>query len=101
IMKYYGYAIVLVAATMPYTSQASSGSIILLAFMWLLEGNFTYKWKLFKQRPLVWLFCLFYFLYLSGILYSQNESVGNFELEKKVSLFSLPLIIGTSFSFNK
>jgi O-antigen ligase len=100
IKKYYGYAVMLVAATMPYASQVSSGSIILLAFMWLLEGNFTFKWKLFKQRPLVWVFCLFYILFLAGMLYTANVSTGKFELEKKMSLFALPLIIGTSISFD-
>ncbi len=100
IKKGFGYSLVLVAVTMPYDSKASSGSIILLALLWFLEGDFIYKWKLYRQRPLVWVFCLFYFLFLTGMLYTENFSVGKFELEKKISLFALPLLIGTSTSFD-
>lgn len=100
IKKYYGYALMLLAASMLYTSQIIGASLIILSVLWLLEGKIVLKWILFKQRPLILIFCLFYLLFLAGMLYTQNVEVGKSNLEKKIAVFVIPLVIGTSSSFN-
>jgi O-antigen ligase len=98
---YFRYALFLVVGTMPFHSNVNSASIIVLSIVWMFEGNFAAKRKLFLTRPLISFFLLFYFLFLLGMIYTDNVAVGLFNLEKKLPLLSLPVLIGTSLSFDK
>src|SRR5205085_286988 len=42
-----------------------------------------------------------YFLFLAGMLYTENTAVGLFNLEKKISLVLIPLFMGTSLSYDR
>jgi len=58
------------------------------------------KVRLLRERPIILLFIGFYGCFLIGMLYTEHLDVGRFNLEKKMSLLALPLIIGTSQSYN-
>lgn len=95
------FSLFTVAVTLPLSIYVNSIAIILLLFAWLCEGQFIFKIKLLMQRPLIIIFIIFYLLFLLGMLYTSNIEFGKFNLEKKLSLIVLPLVIGTSISFNK
>lgn len=69
---------------------------MLLALNWLLESSFKTKWLQFKKQVLAHYFIVLYIAYLTGLMYSANIHQGMFELEKKMALFLMPLLIGTS-----
>lgn len=97
----YRVSLMAVAFTLPLNIYFNSIAIILLVFAWLIEGNFSIKIKLFRQRPLIAVFILFYILYLAGMFCTSNIPAGRFELEKKLSLLVLPLVLGTSVSITE
>ncbi len=90
------FSLIAVAVTLPLNIYANSIAIILLAFSWILEGNFSAKLNIIAHRPLIILFLLFYSLFVIGMLYTENTSVGKFNMEKKMSLLVFPLMLGTS-----
>jgi O-antigen ligase len=66
--------------------------IILLLLNWLIEGDFKAKSQaIFSSKPAL-LFCFFYILHLTGLLYTENMDSGNFDVKVKLSLFLFPLI---------
>lgn len=95
------FSLIAVAATLPLSIYANSIAIILLTFSWILEGNIFAKLRDITHRPLIIFFLFFYALFILGMLYTENIPVGKFNLEKKISLFVLPLILGTSQFFNE
>ncbi|MBL7874118.1 MAG: O-antigen ligase family protein [Cyclobacteriaceae bacterium] len=86
----------MVIAFLPFSRGISNLFIIVATAIWLLEGEFNAKLKTAIKEPLLLSFFLFYLLFLFGMIYTSNVQVGLFNLEKKLSLLILPLIIGTS-----
>jgi O-antigen ligase len=66
--------------------------ITLLLLNWILEGDFKIKFSTFFSSKPALLFCFFYILHLTGLLYTENMASGNFDVEVKLSLFLFPLI---------
>ncbi|MBL6449794.1 O-antigen ligase family protein [Fulvivirga sp. 29W222] len=87
---------VLCMVTLPFSIKWSSISIILLTANWLIEGNLNKKWQIVKQNKLVWILSGFYILYVVGMLITEDTSSGLYDLEKKLSLFVFPAVLGTS-----
>lgn len=87
---------VLTVITLPFSIKWCSLSIILLTINWLIEGNLNTKWQNLKQNRLIWLFSGFYVLHVLGMLITEDVESGLYDLEKKLSLFIFPIVIGTS-----
>lgn len=94
--RLFGVGLATLAAVIPFSTKLASIVTILLALIWLIEGKWKFKWQLIKQNRLLQMFVGFYVLHIVGLLYSENVSAGMFDLEKKLSLLLLPLIIGSS-----
>lgn len=57
------------------------------------------KWIILKNNRLIFAFCLFcalFVLYVIGLYYTENISIGKNELILKLSLFAMPVILFTS-----
>jgi O-antigen ligase len=93
--SFFYYSLILLAFVLPFNSIAIQLSIIMLSLGWLLEGNFAQKLHKLKSGSLL-LFVGFIFTYIAALSFSQDIQKGIFELEKKISLLLLPLILGTS-----
>lgn len=89
-------AFLLFVCSLPFSLLVNNISIMLLALNWLLEGSFKDKWLQFKKQVLAHHFITLYVAYLAGLIYSVNIHQGMFELEKKMALFLMPLLLGTS-----
>lgn len=74
----------------------ASLSIIILAVFWILEGNYSEKFRIIKSNKIIWLFIGLFSLYPLSLLYTENMSNGLFNVEKHLAFLSLPLIILTS-----
>lgn len=93
---FFRFSLLAVAVTLPWNIYLNSLSIILLSFSWLMEGNITGKLQRVKTNPLIILFIVFYALFILGMFYTENLAAGKFNLEKKLSLFVLPVVLGTT-----
>lgn len=87
---------VLSVVTLPFSIKLCSISIALLTANWLIEGNLRAKWETIKHNRLIWVLSGFYILHVFGMLITEDIRGGLYDLEKKFSLFVLPVVIGTS-----
>lgn len=63
---------------------------------WLLEANVAYKWKRFKNTPLLWLYLTFFVLHLVGMVYTHDTDAGLNDLRIKMPMLALPLVFFTT-----
>ena len=82
----------------PISGRVLPPIIMLMVLNWLIEGSYLRNAKELLQRSSrknIFLFSVFYFLYLVGMTYSENQDYGWFDLEIKFSLLLFPLIFST------
>ncbi|MTI24756.1 O-antigen ligase family protein [Fulvivirga kasyanovii] len=87
---------VLSVFALPFSIKLCSISIVLLTANWLIEGNLRAKWEIIKLNKLIWVLSGFYILHILGMLIVEDMDSGLYDLEKKLSLFVLPIVIGAS-----
>ncbi len=92
----YFYGLILLAISLPLSIFAVTISQTLLLTNWLVEGRFREKWLRFRQNPAIGVLLSLYILHALGLLWSNDPAFGYVDMRVKVSLFVLPMIIGTS-----
>jgi hypothetical protein len=92
----YIIALVFIATSLPYSVFTLSVAQITLVVNWFVEANYVQKWKRLKQRPALWIISIFYFVHLSGMIYTSDFNWGFHDLRIKLPFLILPLVIGTS-----
>ncbi len=85
----------LCVVTLPWADQVNTACLVLLTIVWIAEGDFKLKWQRLKAATWSWPFLFYYFLLMAGILYTQDAENGFFMLEKKITIFMLPVIAAT------
>lgn len=85
----------LVIFTLPFSLHINTSLIIVLVISWLFQGNFSEKLRLIKGSRYFYVFISLYLLHIFGILYSEDIKEAFFQLEKKLALIILPLVIIT------
>ncbi len=93
--RFYFFALWLSVIALPWPIVVSNISIILLALMWLFQGDLVTKRKKLLSSKWALPFILFYVLHFFGLLYSANTGNGFLALEKKATFLALPLIVAT------
>lgn len=88
--------LVLIPLLMPFHYNLTNLCILLLTLCWVFEGNWMLKKEQLISKPIIFAFCLFYLLFFLGSFYSDNITVAAANLERKFSLFLLPLVLGTT-----
>ena len=103
--KIYFILLLLIALLIPTVEASSvklaSFSIILLTFWWLISGDYELKFFRFKTNKLIWLFTALFLINLVSLLRTYHLSDATNLLTRKLALFLLPLIIGTSAAITK
>lgn len=97
----YFYGLILMAISLPLSIFAVSLTQIILLANWLVEGRYREKWERFRSNPALWIFLLLYLLHAIGILWSEDGDYSAKDMRVKLSLFVLPLIMGTSLTLVK
>ena len=83
----------LIAFSIPLAPRIIPVLVLILLLIWLYENNFNQKWKEFKGRNLGLLLPALFFLYLSGLLWSNNINHAVSDIETKLTLLFFPVII--------
>lgn len=75
--------------------KISNFTLILLTVYWIISGNYKYIFQELKVKKILIILIGFYALHIIGLLYSDNLYSGYKELEKKIPMLLLPLVIGS------
>ncbi len=86
------YLALLIAFFLP-TGRFAALFIALSLLNWLIEGDFKNKFQIIFQNKFALIFIGFYLLHLIGMLYTTNIDFGLFDLQVKLSLLILPLLL--------
>lgn len=102
----YSVAVAAVVATLfavrlPGGLPLNTVAIILLVVAWLAEGQWPQKWQALRENRWWLLPVLLYLVYLVSVLYSANQAEAWRQVEQKLSLILLPIIIASSQSHRK
>ncbi|MCK4746323.1 MAG: O-antigen ligase family protein [Bacteroidales bacterium] len=92
----YFYALIFIAISLPLSIYTATLAQMLLLANWLAEGRFREKWDRFKNNRAIWFFLAFYIIHAIGLFWSVDGAYSYKDMRVKVSLFILPLILGTS-----
>ena len=87
------FGLIGLAAGMMFGTVPTSIPQIILASNWLLEGNFSWKWRQLKSNKVFWLLASLFILHVTGMLYTDNIRRGLDDLRTKIPLLTLPLIL--------
>jgi O-antigen ligase len=83
----------IIAFSLPLAPKILPVLIFALLILWIYEKGFSAKWNYFKSNKLNFLLPSFYILYMIGIFWSENLGYALSDIEIKLSLFLLPVII--------
>lgn len=65
----------------------------ILIINWLLEGGFAGKWQRLKSNRVFWALELIFLIYLAGLFYSSDWTMAIKDLQIKLPLLLLPLVV--------
>ncbi len=88
-------ALCLLAFSIPFPFIYSSIALILLSLVWLIFRNKKEAFERLRQRGPLWAWLLYYALHAVSYFYSENKDQAAFDLQVKLGLFILPLLVGT------
>lgn len=88
------------AASLPLSKALMSIVPGFLMVNWLIEGQFTIKMQLLKERKSLLLILSVFFVYLIGLLWTDSLMSGLKDIKIQLPLLVLPLVIGTSIQLN-
>ena len=91
----------LMAFAIPLKRQAIPPIVLLLFISWLFESSFKQKWQNLKTNKNILIFISLYFVYLIGLLYSDNMSYGFIDVQLKFPLLLFPILYLSSESVKK
>lgn len=92
----YFFSLSLLAVSLPLSVFLLSVAQISLLVNWLLENNFREKWKIALENKSIFAFIIIYSVHLVGMTYSTDWKYGLHDLQIKLPMLILPVIIGTS-----
>lgn len=81
---------------MPTSKFLMSATMIFLAANWLIEGRFRQKWHLAKSNRGLIAFVALYAIHVIWCLFSSNCGYAIDDLQKKLPLLAIPLVVLTS-----
>lgn len=93
--KLYSILLVVVAIGFFFSIKLSGVLISILTLFWIFSGEVKNINSL-KENPLAILMIGIYLIYIFGMLFTENEEEGLFQLEKAVPIILFPLILGST-----
>lgn len=87
------FGLIGLASGMLFGTVPTSIPQIILAANWLLEKDFSWKWKQLKSNKIFWVLISLFILHLLGMMYTENVQRGLDDLRNKIPLLVLPLIL--------
>lgn len=96
-----GYALCLVAFSIPFPFIYSAIAVGIVVLAWLIQLNFKDTLIRLKERKALWLWIFFYILHIAGYFYSEDKAMAFFDLEKKMSFVVLPVVVGAGITISR
>ncbi|HBX50111.1 MAG: hypothetical protein A2275_01075 [Bacteroidetes bacterium RIFOXYA12_FULL_35_11] len=93
---FYYWGLIALSVGLPLSEFLTSFSQFFIGGYWLLSGNFSEKWKIFKSRKEIWLIISIWFIHIIGLAWTQDFDYALRDLKIKLPLLLLPIFIGTS-----
>ena len=93
--KLYTACLFLVALSIPMYYRINALAVVLLAVSWIFTEDFKSTFTQLKKRPLLICWILWYALHAISYFYSDDKTIASADLESKLSILLLPLVIGT------
>ncbi len=94
-MIYLG-GLMLVAVSLPLSIFTTSLAQFILFGNWLAEGSFRKKWNRLRTSVPLLVFMGVYFLHIAGLIWTSDIAYGLKDLQIKIPLLLMPLVIGSS-----
>ena len=85
----------LAIGALPFSIALCHFALIVFGIIWLADGHWKVKWEAIVKNPIVLIFSLFFLLHLFGIIYSMDKQIAWFNIEKKISLFAVPIMLAS------
>ncbi len=90
----------LLAFTIPFPYKYGAMATIAVIISWLLQFNLKSTFTNLYNRKILWLWVAFFLLHGISYFYSINKGQALFDLESKLSILILPIVIGSGLSIN-
>lgn len=84
-------SVFLFAVSLPFSEFMISLSSGLLLISCMLTGHYSEKWKQLKSQPAALLIISIFFVYVFGILFTRNQPLALYELQKTAFILVIPL----------
>ena len=97
-MKLKGTILISLAFCLPISIFVTDVLVFALALLWLVDGNFSVKWKKIKGSKWMLSLVVLFAVYLLGMLWGTNHSNGSWILQKSAILLLLPILYSYDFS---
>ncbi|MCX6226097.1 MAG: O-antigen ligase family protein [Bacteroidia bacterium] len=97
----YVFILLVMVVNLPLSKFLASAAQISLVMAWLIEGKFSQKWFRFKSNPQILVFMILFFVPLLGMTYTEDFKFGVHDLQMKLPLLILPVVLGTINPLNK
>jgi O-antigen ligase len=85
-----------IVVSFPFSIKLNGMAMILLSLNWIMEGEWSSKFEMLKQKKIALLFLALYGLHIIGLIHTENILQGFSELEKKVAFVIFPVVFSTS-----
>jgi len=93
--------LVWIVASLPWAMSLNGLGVILLGANWLFSLRFRQKIKILRERFNNYALILLFMLILISYFLSENKNEAGFVIEQNISLFTFPLILGSTYPILK
>jgi len=93
--------LLLIAFSLPFSTQVNSAAIIFILLVWLLDRDLLVKIKKVFSNKFIIILILYFAVCLLGMLYTSNQKAGIGYLTKSFSLLLFPIIFSSYDYSNK
>lgn len=90
-----------VALVMPFHKVLPSPLLTLAALVAIFTGNYPAKWQRLKNNPSIFIYASVYLIAIAGYFLSQNKDVAARDLQVKISIALIPVIMGAYIDMRK
>jgi hypothetical protein len=90
-----------IAFLIPFPFIYGAVAIVLLFITWLLQSDFKSTFINLKNRKMLWVWIAYFLLHAVSYTYSDNKDQSLFDVQTKLSILLLPIIIGAGMNIQK
>src|SRR5262245_44086503 len=90
-----GVSLAMAIVLLPFSIIGCHLALGVFILSWLAGGDWREKKERLAANPLVWTYVVLFLLHLAGTVYSENTVNAWYNIEKKITLLFLPVVLAT------